>query len=168
MNTETSYLTPDDILILDREIKAINRTLIWGVIFSSIIALVMPWLGSSKTHGKAMVDYMSYPAAVISILAVLGFIMLFYYLMTIPKLKRDLKENIKYILKTVITGKGKRMFRKTGKREYYVIVVQESPFISKEIVVTSSEYNLYGVHDNISISYAPHSKKMLSLIPSPR
>ena len=126
----------------------------------------MPWLGSSKTHGKAMVDYMSFPAATLSILAVFGFIMLCYYLMWIPKVKKDIRENVKMIWKTSVMDKGKRKYR-VGRSsrivENLVIVVKESPLLQKDIVVTGIEYQQYQENDNVVIEYAPHSKKMLNL-----
>lgn len=142
--------------------------MLWGGFFCVIIALVMPWLGSSKTQGKAMVDYMSYPEAILYILLVFGFMMVCFYFMLFPKIKKDIRENLKVIWKTTITDKGKRKYSSKNARRagYFVIIVQESPFRSKDIVVTASEYQNYLVDDSVTIEYTPHSKKMMNMYKS--
>ncbi len=166
LTTSSVPLTSKDIEILNDEIARQKKLMLWTSGFAIVIALIMPWLGSSKTHGKAMVDYMNYPAAVLSILAVFAFIMLFYYLMWIPKVKRDIKENVKIIWKTVVSDKGRRKY-KAGRSsrvvDHFVIIVKETPFRSKDLVITSSENQRYQINDPVTIEYAPHSKKMLNM-----
>jgi hypothetical protein len=57
-----------ELKLLRDELKTTKKGLLIGGIVAVIIALILPWLGSSKTHGKPMVYFMSYQEAVLYIL----------------------------------------------------------------------------------------------------
>lgn len=154
--------TEPDLKVLADELKYEYRAFTVGTIVVLIIAFVFPWLGSSKTHGKAMVDYMPYQEAVISILLVAGFIMAVSWFLIVPKLKRDLEERTKIVYRTQV--KDKEWFRRRSARGWFVYPA-EMPFSpGKKIYVTKNEYDNLNQGDDVEISFFPNSKKIIKVI----
>ena len=149
-----------ELKLLRDELKTTKKGLLIGGIVAVIIALILPWLGSSKTHGKPMVYFMSYQEAVLYILLVIGFIFFSYYFMTIPKIKRDLGEKIKLVLKSTITKKETVVYRKI-KGAY--ILLNSAPGAVKRVAVTPLEYGLYKEKDEVMVEYFKNSKKIIKV-----
>jgi hypothetical protein len=154
--------TETDLIVLRDELKYQYHSHMVGAIVVLIIAFVFPWLGSSKTHGKAMVNYMPYPEAIASILFVGGLIMAAAWFLYVPKIKKDLEERIKIVYQTQV--KDKEWFRRRSARGWFIYPA-EMPFSpGKKIYVTKNEYDNVNVGDEIEISFFPNSKKIIKVI----
>lgn len=162
MNTRAeASCTETDLKILHDELKSQYRAYIIGAVFILIVAFVMPWLGSSKTHGKAMINYMPYWEAVISIIVVMGLVITAAWLLTIPKIKKDLKDRIKISYRTPV--KKKDTFKYKSAKGWFIIPA-EIPFSSaKKIYVTKNEFDDLNERDEIEISFFPNSKKIIKV-----
>jgi len=150
--------TQEELKILEDEGSRIRKNMVYGFIASLIFAMVMPWLGSSKTHGRPMVDFMSYPAAILSIMAVLGFIILSYYLWNMPKINKDLKEKTKVVQTTTITGKDTQVYKKL---KGLYLSLGNMPLQLKRVAATYEEFADYKENDVVTVEYFPNSKKVI-------
>lgn len=157
---QTLPCNDSDTKVLTEELKIIRRSLIFMVTAILLIAFIVPLLGSSKTHGKAIVDYMPYYKAVVSIILVLSIIPVFYWFTSAPKVLKDLREKIKLLAHTKITKKEIYRFKKI-KGNYIKLELAE--FSSKGIAVTPLEFEELKEGDAVIIEFFPHSKKVIRL-----
>jgi hypothetical protein len=157
---QTLQCTETDIIVLNDELKSIRRTLIWAGITILVIASVLPWLGSSRTHGKAMVDYISFPGAFASIVVVLSLIPVFYYFTSAPKVKKDLAERIKVCFRSAVEKKELLVYKKTKGR---FLVLNPMPPGVKYIPLTIAEFEIYNENDAVEVEFFPHSKKIIKV-----
>lgn len=149
-----------ELKLLEEELKTTKKGLLTGGIIAAIIALILPWLGSSKTHGKPMVYFMSYQEAVLYILLIMGFILFSYYFMTVPKIKRDLAEKIKLVLKTTIAKKETVVYRRV-KGAY--ITLNSAPGMVHRVALTPAEFEDFKEKDEVIVEYFKNSKKIIKV-----
>jgi hypothetical protein len=158
--TESIPCSDSELKFLEEELKTIKRNLAIGAGFAIVIAFVVPWLGASKTHGKAMVNYMSYPAAVICVSLVMALILAAYYFMTAPKIKKDLKEKTKLVLRAAIVKKESVVYRKI-KGAY--LILNSPPETIRRVAVTPLEFEEFKEKDNVVVEYFKNSKKIIKV-----
>jgi len=149
-----------ELKLLRDELKTTKKGLLIGAISAGLIALILPWLGSSKTHGKPMVYFMSYQDAVLYIFLIMGFLLFSYYFMTVPKINRDLGEKIKLVLKTTIAKKETVVYRRI-KGAY--ILLNSAPGMIKRVAVTPLEYGLFKEKDDVIVEYFKNTKKIIKV-----
>lgn len=157
---ETLPCTGSDLKLLNDELKAHNRNSLIGAVFILVIALVMPWLGSSRTHGKAMVDYMPYPLAVLYIILVFTPVLIVTWFLVVPKLKRDLAKGVKVVYQSCIKKKEEYQYRKLKNRS---IILNDMPAGVKHIFVTPKEFTEFTENDEVKVEYFPNTKKIIRI-----
>ncbi len=158
--TEPLPCSDSELKFLEEELKAIKQNLFIGAVFAVFVAFIVPWFKASRTHGKAMVDYLSYPLAVAAVLLVLAIILAAYYYLTAPKIKKDLKEKTKLIFKAAIIKKESVVYRKI-KGAY--LMLDSPPGTIKRIAVTPLEFLEFKEKDNVVVEYFKNSKKIIKV-----
>lgn len=153
-------LTKEDALSLSKKYKK-NKTVFKAACYIMLfIALVIPFLpGKYKPH-DAMIDIMSYPAAVISILAVFAIVILWNYYYLLYRLKKDIDEGKKITMTSYITQ------RKSSKHKgtvYYYVVIAGTPGSLAGHAIDENQFKVYREGASVIIQYAKHSKQLISL-----
>jgi hypothetical protein len=152
---------------LREELRASKNSIIAAYVVVVIAAALLPWLGSARTHGKAMVDTMSYAAAFFSIAAVGSFIVWFYFFRTVWKIKKDLRLMVKVISPGRVKKKYDKLTKRTGKHSFKEVpgtyVDIEGPAAFKYIELTHEEFAGINEGDTVEVSFFPNSKKIIRI-----
>ncbi len=149
-----------ELQILRDELKTTTKGIYTFGAVAVIIALILPFLGSSKTHGRPMIEFMSYREAALFIILVLGLIFFWYYFTTIPNIKRDLGEKIKLVLKTTIAKKEALVYKRI--KGAYILLNSPAGTI-KRVAVTPLEFSLFREKDDVIVEYFKNSKKIIKV-----
>jgi hypothetical protein len=163
----TGPCTEQELEPLREELRASKNSIIAAYVLVVIAAALLPWPGSARTHGKAMVDTMSYPAAFVSIAAVGSFIVWFYFFRTVWKIKKDLRLKVKVISPGCVKKKYDKLTKRTGKYNFkevpgtYVDIAGPAAF--KYIELTHEEFSGINEGDSVEVSFFPNSKKIIRI-----
>jgi hypothetical protein len=163
----TGPCTEQELGPLREELRASKNSIIAAYVLVVIAAALLPWLGSARTHGKAMIDTMSYPAAFISIVAIGSFIVWFYFFRTVWKIKKDIRLRVKVISPGRVKKKYDKLTKRTGKYSFKEVLETyvdiEGPAAFKYIELTHEEFAGINEGDTIEVSYFPNSKKIIKI-----
>lgn len=123
-----------------------------------ILSLLLPFLPPKYKGGKSMLDLMSYPEAVLGILAVFGIVFACAYYTLVYRLKQDVKEGKKILLSTRVVDKRKGKYRPGA---YYYFTATGLPFLLRNIPLTAEQYNSLNAGDSVVIEYSKKTKTFL-------
>ena len=160
--------TEQELEPLREELRTSKNSIIAAYVLVIVAAALLPWLGSARTHGKAMVDTMSYPAAFVSIVAVGSFIVWFYFFRTVWKIKKDIRLRVKVINPGRVKKKYDKLTKRTGKYNFKEVpgtyVDIDGPAAFKYIELTHEEFNSINEGDAVEVSFFPNSKKIIRIL----
>jgi hypothetical protein len=153
--------TEDDIYLLRQKYAQQKKyfRIFWYIII--FIALVFPFVPSKYKPHNAMVDIMSYPMAIISIIGVFLIVMVWNYYFLIYRLKMDITEARKIVLTSYVAKRKESKYR--GNVHYY-ITVAGVPYSLARHIVSFAEYRMYQPGTEVMVEYSKRSKQLMRII----
>lgn len=127
-------------------------------IFILVLSVILPFLPPKYSGNKAMLDIMSYSAAVAGIVSVFGVVFLWSVYSMLYGLYKDLKQKIKICVKTYVTSTGSGKYK--GK-EFYYFSAAGLPYRIGRIPVSKDEFESMKKGDDIIVHYSRFGKRFL-------
>jgi len=123
-----------------------------------VLSVILPFLPPKYSGNKAMLDIMSYSAAVAGIVTVFGVVFLWTVYFMLYGLHKDLKHKIKISVSTSITSTGSGKYK--GK-EFFYFSAAGLPYRLNRLPVGKNEFGCLKIGDPVTIEYSKYGKKLL-------
>lgn len=152
--------TEDDIYFLKQKYlqqKKFFRIFCYLIV---VVALVFPFIPSKYKPHNALVDIMSYPLAILSVLGAFLIVMVSNYYFLIYRLKKDIREGKKVLLKSYVSRKRESKYRG---HVHYFITVAGVPYSLARHMVSFNEYRMYIPGTGVEVEFGKRSKQLLRM-----
>jgi len=158
LHKEEKPCTFEDLAKLEAAMCKSKRELRIAGIFILVLSVILPFLPPKYSGNKAMLDIMSYSAAVAGIVSVFGVVFLWSVYSMLYGLYKDLKQKIKICVKTYVTSTGSGKYK--GK-EFYYFSAAGLPYRIGRIPVSKDEFESMKKGDDIIVHYSRFGKRFL-------
>jgi hypothetical protein len=152
--------TEDDIYLLKQKYVQQKKYFRISCYIIIIIAFVFPFVPSKYKPHNAMIDIMSYPVAIISVIGVFLIVLAWNYYFLIYRLKRDITEARKIVLTSYVAKRKESKYR--GNVHYY-ITVAGVPYSLARHIVSFNEYRMYEPGTEVIVEYGKRSKQLINI-----
>jgi len=159
IHKEEKPCTSQDLAKLEEAMCKSKRELRIAGIFILLLSVILPFLPPKYSGNKAMLDIMSYSAAVAGIVTVFGVVFLWSVYFMLYGLYKDLKQKIKICVKTYVTSTGSGKYK--GK-EFYYFSAAGLPYRIGRIPVSKDEFESMKKGGDIIVHYSKFGKRLLS------
>jgi len=158
LHKEEKPCTFEDLAKLEAAMCKSKRELRIVGIFILVLSVILPFLPPKYSGNKAMLDIMSYSAAVAGIVTVFGVVFLWSVYFMLYGLYKDLKQKIKICVRTYVTSTDSGKYK--GK-EFYYFSAAGLPYRIGRIPVNKDEFESIKKGDDIIVHYSKFGKRFL-------
>ncbi|MFC3198110.1 hypothetical protein ACFOET_10860 [Parapedobacter deserti] len=157
IDIEKHELTDSDKALLRDNIRprTVKNALLFCLIYL-LLTPIMPYFPAKVTHSKLIDSYSYGQALVISALLAVVVVLAAYYL-NVVLLDRDIRDGVKYVYRTKISGKLIK-----GNKEFRIDLSERPKNVKEKIFINQSEYYNWLVGDMVEVEYLRRSRRILS------
>jgi len=123
-----------------------------------VLSVILPFLPPKYSGNKAMLDIMSYSAAVAGIVTIFGVVFLWSVYFMLYGLYKDLKHKTKISVNTSITSTGSGKYKG---REFFYFSAAGLPYRISKVPVNKVEFESIKESEGVVVYYSKFGKRLL-------